>query len=352
MLLLLRMAHHMQFSLQYNRSNNNHNTVNMITGLNGQYWGAGGAATTAGGGKTVGRWLKDRKEKKKEETRAHNAQLHAAVSVAGVAAAMAAIAAATAASSGSRKDEQMAKTDMAVASAATLVAAQCVEAAEAMGAERDHLASVVSSAVNVRSAGDITTLTAAAATALRGAATLKARVLKEVWNIAAVIPVEKNLGSGSGGGDNGNGSNGSSNSSFSGEIVPEENFLGICSRELLARGCELLKRTRTGELHWKIVSVYINRMNQVMVKMKSRHVAGTITKKKKNVVLGVIKDMPAWPGRHLLEGGENRRYFGLKTVMRGVVEFECRNQREYDVWTQGVSRLLSIAAERNNRNRI
>ena len=71
-----------------------------------------------------------------------------------------------------------------------------------------------------------------------------------------------------------------------------------------------------------------------------------------DVVLGVIKDMPAWPGRHLLEGGENRRYFGLKTVMRGVVEFECRNQREYDIWTQGVSRLLSIAAERNNRNRI
>ncbi|XP_014513488.1 VAN3-binding protein isoform X1 [Vigna radiata var. radiata] len=339
---------------KYNRSNNNHNATSIITGLNGQYWGAGGAAAAAaaGGGKTVGRWLKDRKEKKKEETRAHNAQLHAAVSVAGVAAAVAAIVAGTAAaSSGSGKDEQMAKTHMAVASAATLVAAQCVEAAEAMGAERDHLASVVSSAVNVRSAGDITTLTAAAATALRGAATLKARVLKEVWNIAAVIPVEKNLGGGGGGG-NGSGSNGSSNSSFSGEIVPEENFLGICSRELLARGCELLKRTRTGELHWKIVSVYINRMNQVMVKMKSRHVAGTITKKKKNVVLGVIKDMPAWPGRHLLEGGENRRYFGLKTVMRGVVEFECRNQREYDVWTQGVSRLLSIAAERNNRNRI
>lgn len=122
------------------------------------------AAAAAGGGKTVGRWLKDRKEKKKEETRAQNAQLHAAISVAGVAAAIAAIAAATAASSGSGKDEQMAKTDMAVASAATLVAAQCVEAAEAMGAEREHLASVVSSAVNVRSAGDIMTLTAAAAT--------------------------------------------------------------------------------------------------------------------------------------------------------------------------------------------
>ncbi|TYG78329.1 hypothetical protein ES288_D02G050700v1 [Gossypium darwinii] len=309
--------------------------------------GAATPATTAvtGGGKTVGRWLKDRREKKKEETRAQNAHLHAAISVAGVAAAVAAYAAATAASSSAGKDEQRAKTDMAVASAATLVAAQCVETAEAMGAERDHLTSVISSAVNVRSAGDIMTLTAGAATALRGAATLKARALKEVWNIAAVIPVENNK-------NGGNGSNSSSNGSFSGELLPEENFLGICSRELLARGCELLKRTRKGDLHWKVVSVYINRMNQVMLKMKSRHVAGTITKKKKNVVLEVIKDMPAWPGRHLLEGGENRRYFGLKTVMRGVVEFECKSQKEYDIWTQGVSRLLSIAAEKNNRNRI
>lgn len=112
----------------------------------------------------MGRWLKERREKKKEETRTHNAQLHAAVSVAGVAAAIAAIAAATAASSANGKDEQMAKTDMAVASAATLVAAQCVEAAEIMGADRDHLMSAISSAVNVRSHGDISTLTAAAAT--------------------------------------------------------------------------------------------------------------------------------------------------------------------------------------------
>ncbi|KAF9605059.1 hypothetical protein IFM89_013729 [Coptis chinensis] len=201
---------------------------------------------------------------------------------------------------------------------------------------------VGSSAVNVRSAGDITTLTAAAATALRGAATLKARALKEVWNIAAVIPVERGMA-----GTN----NGHSNGSYSGELVPEENFLGICSQELLARGCELLKRTRQGELHWKVVSVYINRLGQVMLKMKSRHVAGTITKKKKNIVLEVCKDMPAWPGRHLLDGGHHRRYFGLKTELRGLVEFECRDQREYDIWTQGVSRLLSIAADKKNRHR-
>ncbi|GFZ08803.1 auxin canalization protein [Actinidia rufa] len=227
--------------------------------------------------------------------------------------------------------------------------AVCVEAAEAMGAERELLASVVGSAVNVRSAGDIMTLTAAAATALRGAATLKARALKEVWNIAAVIPVEKGM---AGMVVNDGGSKGSSNGSFNSELVPEENFLGICSRELLVRGCELLKRTRKGDLHWKIVSVYINRMGQVMLKMKSRHVAGTITKKKKNVVLEVCKNVPAWPGRHLLEGGEHRRYFGLKTILRGIVEFECRSQQEYDVWTQGVARLLSIAAERKKKNKI
>ncbi|KAJ6312925.1 hypothetical protein OIU77_014446 [Salix suchowensis] len=333
--------------VKYCRSNNPHNTQFRAPAVTPGGTAITAATTGGGGGKTVGRWLKDRREKKKEETRAHNAQLHAAISVAGVAAAIAAIAAATAASSGAGKDEQMAKTDMAVASAATLVAAQCVEAAEAMGAEREHLASVVNSAVNVRSAGDIMTLTAAAATALRGAATLKARALKEVWNIAAVIPVDKGLAVAGG-----NGSNGSSNGSLSGELVPEENFLGICSRELLARGCELLKRTRKGDLHWKIVSVYVNRMNQVMLKMKSKHVAGTITKKKKNVVVEVIKDMPAWPGRHLLQGGEHRRYFGLKTLQRGVVEFECMNQKEYDLWTQGVSRLLSIAAEKGSRHRV
>ncbi|KAG9131999.1 hypothetical protein Leryth_017203 [Lithospermum erythrorhizon] len=305
--------------------------------------GALSGAAVGGGGKTVGRWLKDRREKKKEELRTQNAQLHAAVSVAAVASAVAAIAAATAATSGQGKDEQVTKTDMAVASAATLVAAQCVEAAESMGADREHLASVVSSAVNVRSAGDIMTLTAAAATALRGAATLKARTLKEVWNIASVIPVDKGIGTVVTEG---------SNDSSSGELGPEDNFLGICSRELLATGGELLKRTRQGDLHWKIVSVYINRLGQVILKMKSRHVAGTITKKKKNVVLEVIKDLPAWPGRHLLEDVEQRRYFALKTVLRGVVEFECRNQKEYDIWTQGVSKLLSIVAERNNRDRL
>ncbi|PIN02747.1 hypothetical protein CDL12_24734 [Handroanthus impetiginosus] len=329
--------------IKYLRANNT--LQPLFTGTPRAAFNAGGAGASTPGGKTVGRWLKERREKKKEETRTQNAQLHAAVSVAGVAAAIAAIAAATAAASAKGKDEQMAKTDMAVASAATLVAAQCVEAAENMGADRDHLMSAISSAVSVRSHGDISTLTAAAATALRGVATLKARALKEVWNVAAAIPIERGLTLGTG-----NNSSSNSSGSYCEELVPEENFLAACNQEMLARGSELLKRTRKGDLHWKIVSVYIHRSGNVMLKMKSKHVASTITKKKKNVVLDVCKDMPAWAGRHLFEDGEQRRYFGLKTEGRGVVEFECKNVREYEMWTQGVSRLLSVVAERKKKH--
>nr|GMD66847.1 VAN3-binding protein-like [Ipomoea batatas] len=272
--------------------------------------------------------------------------VHAAVSVAGLAASVAAVAATAAAASSTGKDEVTAKTDMAVASAAMLVAAQCVEAAEAMGAERERLMSSISSAINVRSHEDISTLTAAAATALRGAATLKARALKEVWNISTVNPLEK--GHAIGAGSNNNNYNGGG---FYEGLEVEENFLGVCNQELLARGRELLKRTRNGDLHWKIVSVYIHHGGKVILKMKSKYVGNTITKKKENVVLDVCKDIPAWPGRHLFEDGEQRKYFGLRTEVRGLVEFECKNQKEYELWTQGVSRLLSIAAERRRRFR-
>lgn len=78
--------------------------------------------------------------------------------------------------------------------------------------------------------------------ALRGAATLKARALKEVWNIAAVTPLEKGMGIGF----CGKGNSGLPSSNSSGELTPVENFLGIDSQDLLARGTELLKRTRKG----------------------------------------------------------------------------------------------------------
>ena len=43
-----------------------------------------------------------------------------------------------------------------------------------------------------------------------------------------------------------------------------------------------------------------------------------------DVVLDVCTNLPAWPGRHLLDDGEKRRYFGLKTQSWGIVEFDSR----------------------------
>lgn len=114
---------------------------------------------------SFGKWFHHHKESristvKKDRARAENAHMHSAVTVAGLAAALAAVAAAEN-SNGSGK-----KMSMALASATELLASHCIELAELAGAERDCVASVVRSAVDVRSPGDLMTLTAAAATGI------------------------------------------------------------------------------------------------------------------------------------------------------------------------------------------
>lgn len=115
--------------------------------------------------KAVGRSLKDQKERKKQENRAHNAELHAAVSVAGVAAAVAAFATTSPSFEISANQLKVpTRTTTAIASAAALVASHCIEIAEEMGADHDQLSMVVNSAIRAKTNGDIMTLTAGAAT--------------------------------------------------------------------------------------------------------------------------------------------------------------------------------------------
>lgn len=273
---------------------------------------------------SIRRWLKDVKERKKEVNRAHNAQVHAAVSVAGVAAAVAAIAAATATSA---TDDGQSKTSMAVASAAALVAAQCVEIAEGMGADRDQMTSVVSSSVSVKTPGDVITLTAAAATALRGAATLNARTLKDTQSLATFIPYERG---------------GNTMLNFTRESASEDSEAEYHVPDFLSKGCEFLKRTRKGDLHWRIVFVYLNEASQVVVKSQSKYMGGAITKNKKRMVLDVQSDIPSWPEREIHGGGEKRWYFGIKTD-HGVMELECKNEGDHRQWTEGISQLLSLS---------
>ncbi|KAJ6295584.1 hypothetical protein OIU78_023581 [Salix suchowensis] len=253
-------------------------------------------------GKTMGRWLKDQKERKKQEIRTQNAQVHAAVSVAGVAAAVAALAASNAMSAemAATKQKTPSRMPSAVASAAALVASHCIEIAEDMGADHDQILTVVNSAINARTNGDIMTLTAGGSN--RGLE-LKSFSLGE----------EK------------------------GEEDKEANITAALN--FVTKGGELLKRTRKGDLHWKRVSININSNWQVIVKMKSKHMGGTFTKKKKCVVSGVYTDILAWPERDRADWSGRRAYFAIKTVER-VVEFEC-TRADKQMWTEGIQHMLN-----------
>ncbi|KAI3468219.1 hypothetical protein Pfo_024882 [Paulownia fortunei] len=266
--------------------------------------------------KTMGRWIKDQKERKKQEIRAHNAQLHAAVSVAGVAAAVAALTASSVTSpeKSITKHKKSSKTSTAIASAAALVASHCIEIAEDMGADHDHILSVVNSAINARTNGDVMTLTAGAATALRGAATLRARLHKE-HGAATIALTEENVWN------------------------SKESNISL-ALDFVSKGGELLKRTRKGDLHWKQVSFNINSNWQVVAKMKSKHMGGTFTKKKKCVVSGIYSEVPAWPGRET-ESKEQMAYFAIQTADR-VIEFECRNKGGKQMWVDGIQHMLHL----------
>ncbi|CAO2194330.1 unnamed protein product [Urochloa humidicola] len=274
----------------------------------------------AGRGKTVGSWIKEQREKKRAEARSRNAQAYAATSVAGVAAAVAALVAGAVFSApppeqrpsknsgGGGGASGGTKTAAAVASAAALVASHCVEMAQAIGASHDQILAAIHSAVNAQTSGDVLALTAGAATALRGAAMLRARLHKEIQ--ATALPGDGR--------------------------EPERDISPLV---FVSRGGELLKRTRQGILHWKLVTVYINSSFQVVLKMQSAHMAGTFIKTKKCVILDVCSEIPAWAGRELEDGSHKRGYFGIKTVER-VIEFECRNKYDQHKWVQGITEML------------
>ncbi|EAZ24069.1 hypothetical protein OsJ_07803 [Oryza sativa Japonica Group] len=196
---------------------------------------------------TIGRWFHHRdgssssSSSRVDKARAERARVHAAVTVASVAAAVAAVASGAA---NDPDDLDDAKMDAALASATQLLASHCIEIAELAGADHDQVASAVEAAVDVRSPGDLMTLTASAATALRGATALRLRAQREARSkVAAVAPYEKT---------------------------------GSCRGDIWCKEGTLLKRSRKGALHRKRVAVYINKKSQVIVKLKSKHIGGAL----------------------------------------------------------------------------
>ncbi|XP_052133706.1 VAN3-binding protein-like isoform X2 [Oryza glaberrima] len=118
------------------------------------------------------------RKKRKEELRLHAAQARAAVSVAQLAAAIAGIVSVCELRPDNLKYVEAAdskKMGTVLASAAALVATVCTEAAELAGTNRSGVTSAVKTGVESCSSAELLTLTATAATCLRGAAALKLR---------------------------------------------------------------------------------------------------------------------------------------------------------------------------------
>uniref|UniRef100_A0A0E0BDZ7 VAN3-binding protein-like auxin canalisation domain-containing protein n=1 Tax=Oryza glumipatula TaxID=40148 RepID=A0A0E0BDZ7_9ORYZ len=116
-----------------------------------------------------------RRRKRRDELRLHTAQAHAAVSVAQLAAAIAGVVSACELRSSSGGAGADRKLSTVLASAAALVATVCAESAESAGADRSRVTSAVKAGLDSRSPAELLTLTATAATCLRGAAVLKLR---------------------------------------------------------------------------------------------------------------------------------------------------------------------------------
>ncbi|XP_024026895.1 VAN3-binding protein [Morus notabilis] len=264
---------------------------------------------------SIGKWFRQKETSsdtlnKKDKARLENARLHSALSIAGLATALAAVVAEE------NSGRSRSKMSMALASATELLASHCIEMAETAGADHDRVAAIVRSAVDIRSPGDLTTFTAAAATALRGEGALKARLPKETRKNASISPFGKGMA----------------------ETKPAASFGGQKEDPGSQLAGDLLQLTRKGVLQPKRVSVYINEDFEVIIKLKNKHVVGAFSKNNKCIVYGVCDDIAAWPYKREWEISEEL-IFGLKTA-QGLLEFKCKSRIHKQRWVEGIQSLL------------
>ncbi|XP_009145614.2 VAN3-binding protein [Brassica rapa] len=265
---------------------------------------------------------------KRDKSRYENAHLHTAVSIASLATAIAAVTA-----SGNQDGALMeSKMISALASASELLASHCVELAELSGAGHDRVVSAVRSAVDVRGPGDLLTLTAAAATALRGEAALRTRLPKEAKNNAAISPCERALPE----------THDCSSELDSASTTTEEqqtSAQGVDESDLTCNG-ELMQCTRNGVLRWKHMKVYINKKSQVVVEIKSKHVRGAFSMKSKGIVNDVCETVSGLQSVKETENAEEKElYFGISTG-KGLTKFKCKSKADKQTWVDSIRNLL------------
>ncbi|XP_043711196.1 VAN3-binding protein isoform X2 [Telopea speciosissima] len=261
------------------------------------------------------KWFKDIKQRKKVEERLQRAEVHAAISVAGVAAALAAIAA-----ENTKHNQNNTTKESAVATAAALVAAQCAQVAEAMGAKREQLSTVMGSAMSSTSASEILTLTAAAATSLKGAATLKGRPghRDKINGVAPILPIEEN-------------------NDFDFDFDFDK------GRSLLTKGAVLGVESPDGKSMLRSVSVILNNEAKVILKIKKINMLpAAFARTKESVVL----DLHAELYKDSDDGEEetDTSYLIVLTTSRGTIKLDMMDDYgHYKMWAMTITHMLMLS---------
>ncbi|KAK3142175.1 hypothetical protein QOZ80_4BG0343270 [Eleusine coracana subsp. coracana] len=270
-------------------------------------------------GISLKKWVKERKQKRKEEARLYRAEVHAAVSVAGVAAALAAIAAENAAAPAGAGSAGIRET--AVASAAALVAEQCARVAEAAGASRDQVSAAVGAARASTDAGNVFTLTAAAATSLRGAATLRGR---------------RSTGGGGGHGQNERADRAGLTRSSQDDLDFDFNYAR--SRAALAKGDDMFVAMPDGKWKLHTVSAASNKRGEIVLRIKKTNLVMAFSHAKESVVKDVQPCAPEKPSHE-----DGATYLVEVTTSKGKVELRADDYAIYKRWVATLSHMLVMS---------
>ncbi|XP_059636227.1 VAN3-binding protein [Cornus florida] len=270
---------------------------------------------------SIKKWLKEMKQKRKEDERLKRAEVHAAISVAGVAAALAAIAAENSSSSSKLVLDDSTTKESTVASAAALVAAQCAQVAEALGAKKEQLSTVIGSAMSCTTAGDILTLTAAAATSLRGAATLKARSgcnNRLINGSVPVLPIQDN---------------------------DHFDFNFDKCRSILAKGTELsIQTSDNGRCMLRSVSVTLTREAKVILKIRKLNLLNAFARNKESTVLDLHAELYKEEDSQGEESEEDTCYLIVLTTNGGMIKLDMGDDyRRYKLWATTINQMLMLS---------
>ncbi|KAJ3681763.1 hypothetical protein LUZ60_014336 [Juncus effusus] len=258
---------------------------------------------------------KSSRKKKRESLRFHEAQVHAALCVARLASAVASTVATSNVQESHRilsKNRSLCLTNernnsvkdqlnqnSVLASAAALVATICAEAAESVGAKRKEVISAIRMGLEANGSADLLTLTATAATSLRGAAALKQR-------------------------------------SESNNRIVENHFI-------LHRGACIQVCMPSGKIQPRMVSIFLKN-EKVILRLATKHLRGAFSTYEEYGILDAL-EYSRDEGEY---NDENSFFCMVLCTTRGMTHLLFEDKNKWKLWDSTIRDLLSSFHSKHN----